>query len=80
MKEAESQGDLIKMTYLCEISRTYGEASERNVESKGDRRTLAGRGGTDIKPIPPLNFTHFSLTQVNDFFLRGDNLLVTVWG
>lgn len=58
MKEAESQGELIKMTYLCDISRTYGEASERNVESKGDGRTSAGRGGTDFKPIPPLDFTH----------------------
>lgn len=58
VKKAESQGELIKMTYLCEISRTYGEASERIVESKGDGRTLAGRGGTDLKPIPPLNFTH----------------------
>lgn len=46
------------MTYLCEISRTNREASERIVESKGDGRTLAGRGGTDFKPIPPLNFTH----------------------
>lgn len=55
------------MTYLCEISRTYGEGSGRNVESKGDGRTLAGCGGTDFKPIPPLNFTH-SPSQVNDFF------------
>lgn len=68
------------MTYRCEIWRTYGEGGDRpDVDSEGGRRTSAGCSGTDFKPIPPLNFTH-SPSQVNDFFLQGDNLLVTVWG